>query len=95
MRDFAIEAAGPAQGGVQSVGQIGGRQDDHVLPLRQAVHQRQQLRHDAFLHVAHHALAARGDGVDLIEEDDARRLLAPPRRRACGGGLRSRRRTCG
>ena len=72
--DFAVEAARPAQGRIQHVGQIGGRQHDHVLPLRQAVHQGQQLGHDALFHVADHAIAARGDGVDLVEEDDARRL---------------------
>ena len=72
--DFAVEAARPAQGGIQGVGQVGGRQHDDVLPLREAVHQRQQLRHDALFHVADHPLAPRGDGVDLVEEDDARRL---------------------
>ena len=81
-RDLSVEAAGPAQGGVQGVGQVGGRQHDDVLPLRQAVHQRQQLRHDAFLHVADHAFPPRRDGIDLIEEDDAgrplRRLLEEP-----------------
>ena len=93
--DFAVEAARPAQGRVQGVGQVGGRQHDHVLPLRQAVHQRQQLGDDALLHVADDPLAPRGDGVDLVEEDDARGAGGPPRRTASAGGLRSRRRTCG
>ena len=93
--DFAVEPARPAQGGVEHVGQVGGRQHDHVLPLRQSVHQAEQLRHHPLLHVADHPLAVRGDGVDLVEEDDARRLLASPRRRSSAGGLRSRRRTCG
>ena len=45
--DFPVEPPGPAQGGVEHVGQVGGRQHDHVLPLRQAVHQGQQLGHHA------------------------------------------------
>ena len=69
--DFAVEPARPAQGGVERIGQVGGRDHDHVLPLGQSVHQGQQLGHDALLHVAHHPLAPRGDGVDLVEEDDA------------------------
>ena len=70
--DLAVEAARPAQGGVQRVGEVGRRQHDHVLPLGQPVHQGQQLGHHALLHVAHDPLAPRGDGVDLVEEDDAR-----------------------
>ena len=75
--DFAVEAARPAQGRVQHVGQVGGRQHDNVLTLRESVHQAQQLRHDALFHVADRTIAVRGNGVDLVEEDDARRL---PRR---------------
>ena len=41
----------------------------------ESVHQAEQLRHDPLLHVADRPIAARGDGVDLVEEDDARRLL--------------------
>ena len=42
-----------------------------MLPLGQAVHQRQQLRHDPLFHLAHHVLAPRRDGVDLVQKDDA------------------------
>jgi hypothetical protein len=74
-RDFPVEPPRAAQGRVQGVGQVGGRQNDHVFPLRQSVHQRQQLRHHALLHVADHALPPRGDGVDFVEENNARRAL--------------------
>ena len=74
-RDFAVEPARPAQGRIQHVGQVGGRQHDDVLALRESVHQAEQLRHDAFFHVADRPIAVRGDGVDLVQEDDARRPL--------------------
>ena len=74
---------GRRKAGSKALGRLVAASTIDVLPLRQAVHQRQQLRHDAFFHVAHHAFAPRGDGVDLVEEDDARGAAAPPRRRAC------------
>ena len=70
-RDLAVEAPRAAQGGVQRVGEVGGGQDDHVLSLREAVHQRQELRDHPLFHVADDPLPPRRDGVDLVEEDDA------------------------
>ena len=40
------------EGAVDAVGSVGGRHDDDVRALLEAVHQRQQLRHDAPLHLA-------------------------------------------
>jgi len=47
------------------------RDDDHILPLGQSIHQGQELGDDPLLHVADDLLALRRDGIDLIEEDDA------------------------
>ena len=69
--DFAVEPAGPAQRRIQQVGQVGGGDDDQMLPLGQPVHKRQQLRHHALFHFADHVLAARRNGVDLVQKNDA------------------------
>ena len=47
-----------------------------LLPLGKPVHQRQQLGHHPLLHFAHHLLAARGNGIDFVQEDNAGRLAA-------------------
>ena len=73
-RDFAIEAAWPPQGRIERIGQVRRRNDDHVLPLGQSVHQGQKLGHDPFLDVADDLLTLRRDRVDLVEKDDAGRL---------------------
>ena len=46
---LAVKPAKPPQGTVDAVGPVGGCHDDDVRPLLQAVHQRQQLGHDASL----------------------------------------------
>ena len=76
-RDLPVKPAGPPQGRVQRVGKVGGADDNHILPLVQPVHQRQQLGHHPLFHLAHHLLAPRGNGVNLIQENNARPL---PRR---------------
>ncbi len=45
-----------------------------MLAFGQPIHQGQQLRDHTLLHLADHVLAARRDGVDLIDKDDARTL---------------------
>ena len=70
-RDLAVEPARPAQGRIEQVGQVGGGDHDQMLPFGQPVHQRQQLRHHPLFHLADHVLAARRNGVDLIQKDDA------------------------
>ena len=72
--DLAVETPGPPQGRIERVGEVGRRDHDHVAAAIQPVHQREQLRDHALLHVADHLLAPWRDGVDLVEEDDARRL---------------------
>ena len=72
--DFAVEPAGASQGGIERVGKVGGGENDDLRPLRQAVHQRQELGHDALLDVAHNAVALWRDGVDLVQKDDRWRL---------------------
>ncbi len=69
--DLAVESAGPPQGGIEGIGQVGRGDDDHVLPLGQPVHQGQELGDDPFLDVADDLFALGRDGVDLVQEDDA------------------------
>jgi len=73
--DLAVEAAEAAQRGVDRVGPVGRAHHDHVRARLEAVHERQQLRHDAALHLALRLLALGRDGVDLVDEDDGRRVL--------------------
>ncbi len=83
--NLAVEAAWAAQGGIESVGKVGGGQDNHVLSLGEAVHQRQQLCDHPLLHVADDPLPPRRDGVDLVEKDDAwaRRAASSKSLRRC------------
>ena len=65
---------------------VGGA-DDGDLPARhEAVHQRQQLGHDALLDVADHVRTLRRDGVDLVQEHDGGRLALDPARTPRAGG---------
>ena len=74
MVDFPIEPAGPAQGRVEIVGQVGGGDDDEILPLVESVHQGQELGDDTFFHVPHGVFPLGGDGVDLVQKDDRRAM---------------------
>ena len=72
--DAAVEAAGAQQSWVEDVGAVGGRHDDDVGALLEAVHLDQDLveRLLALVVTAAHAGAAlAADGVDLVDEDDA------------------------
>ncbi|BAT05417.1 Os08g0413050, partial [Oryza sativa Japonica Group] len=71
--ELAVEAAEAAERRVEAVGAVGGADDDHLGPRAEAVHEREQLRHDAALHLAVRLLAAGRDGVDLVHEHDGRR----------------------
>jgi hypothetical protein len=73
--DLAIEAAEAAQRGVHRVGPIGRADYDGLRAPLEAVHEGQQLRDDALLHLAVRLLTLGGDGVDLIDEDDRRGVL--------------------
>ncbi len=73
-----IETAGPQEGGIEHVGAIGRRDQDHAFVGLEAVHLDQQLveRLLALVVTAAQAGAAMApDGVDLIDKDDARRVL--------------------
>ena len=43
--------------------------------LLEAVHERQQLRHDPPLDLSVGLLSLGGDGVEFVDEDDGRRVL--------------------
>jgi hypothetical protein len=62
---LSVKAAEAAQGGVDGVGAVGGADDDDGGARLEAVHEREQLRHDAALHLALRLVALGCDGVDL------------------------------
>ena len=74
-RDFTVEPSRAAQGRVDEFRHVRGA-DDHDLPAGdEAVHQRQELRHDALFDVSDDVGPLRGEGVHLVEEDDAGGVL--------------------
>mmetsp|Transcript_28922 Transcript_28922/g.62307 ORF Transcript_28922/g.62307 Transcript_28922/m.62307 type:complete len:339 (-) Transcript_28922:583-1599(-) len=72
---FAVEAAEAAQGGVDNVGAVGGRDNHDVRGGFNTIHEREQLGDNAALHLSAGLVSLGGDGVDLVDEDDRRRVL--------------------
>ena len=71
--DLAVEATGPQQRGVEDVGTVGRREQDHALLLVEAVHLDEQLVERLLALVvpaAEAGTAVTTDGVDLVDEDD-------------------------
>src|SRR5207244_2688476 len=76
--DLTIEAAGTEKRGIEDVGPIGGRDEDHALVGLEAIHLDEELIQGllALVVTAAQAGAAMAtDGVDLVHEDDAWRVL--------------------
>mmetsp|Transcript_7587 Transcript_7587/g.22193 ORF Transcript_7587/g.22193 Transcript_7587/m.22193 type:complete len:302 (-) Transcript_7587:494-1399(-) len=77
--DFAVEAPGPQEGGVEGVGAVRGHDHLDVHRLVEAVHLVEKLEEDP-LHLAVRPRlrveALRGDGVHLVDEDDGRGVLS-------------------
>mmetsp|Transcript_5471 Transcript_5471/g.9487 ORF Transcript_5471/g.9487 Transcript_5471/m.9487 type:complete len:583 (+) Transcript_5471:685-2433(+) len=73
--ELSVKAAEAAKRGVDAVGPVRGADDDYVGAGLQPVHQRQQLRHDAALHLPLRLLSLWGDGIDFIDENDGWRVL--------------------
>ena len=76
--DLAVEATGAQQRGIEDVGTVGRREQDHALLLVEAVHLDEQLveRLLALVVTAADARAAvAADGVDLVDEHDRRRRV--------------------
>ena len=74
--DLAVEATGPQQRGVEDVGAVGRREQDHPLLLVEAVHLDQELVERLLPFVvaaAEPGAAVTTDGVDLVDEHDRRR----------------------
>ena len=74
-RDVAVETTRPQERGVENVGAVGGRDDDHVGVGVESIHLHQQLVEGLLALVVTApkpgaSLAA--DGVDLVHEHDAR-----------------------
>ena len=77
-RDLTVEPARAEERGVEDVGPVGGRDDDHAVAGLEAVHLDEQLveRLLALVVAAAEAGAAvSSDRVDLVDEDDRRRPL--------------------
>ena len=75
---LTVETTGAQQRGVEHVGTVGGRDDDQVRVVVEAVHLHEQLVQGllAFVMAAAHAGAtAASDGVDLVDEDDGGGVL--------------------
>ena len=72
--DFPIEAAGPTQGRIQRVGDIGRPNHQNLAAAAQPVHQGKQLGHHPTFHLflRTHLLTLGGNGVQFVEEDDRR-----------------------
>eukprot|EP00898_Chlorokybus_atmophyticus_P005073 jgi/Chlat1/5567/Chrsp369S08998 len=73
--NLAIKSAEATQGGINAVGAVSGAHDDDMGTGLQAVHERQQLRHNTPLHLTLCLLTLGCNGVDLINEDDCGRIL--------------------
>ena len=76
--DLAVEATRAQQRGIEDVGTVGGREQDHALLLVEAVHLHQQLVERLLTLVvatAEPGTAVTSDRVDLVDEHD----------RGCGG----------
>ena len=71
--DLTVEATRTQQRGVEDVGAVGGREQDHTLLLVEAVHLDEQLVERLLALVvptAEAGAAVTADGVDLVDEDD-------------------------
>ena len=75
---LAVEAAGTQQRGIEHVGTVGRRDQDHAFIGLEAVHLDQQLVEGLFALViaaAETGAAMTADRVDFVDEDDAGRVL--------------------
>ena len=78
--DLPIEAARAQQRGIEHIGAVGGRDEDHAFVGLEAVHLDEQLVERLLALVvsaAESGAAMAADGVDLVDEDDARRVRLP------------------
>ncbi len=76
--DLAVETAGTQQRGVEHVGAVGGRDQNHAFVGLEAVHFDQQLVERLFAFVvaaAETGAAMAAHGVDFVDEDDAGRVF--------------------
>ena len=71
--DFAIEASRASERRIQDLRDVRGADDNDLAARHEAVHQAQELRHDALLDLAGHFGALGRHGVDLVDEEDRRR----------------------
>ena len=94
--DLAVEAARPQQRGVEDVGAVRRREQDHALLLVEAVHLDEQLVQRLLALVvtaAEPGAALTADGVDLVDEHDRGRRRLGLLRTGRAPATRRRRRT--
>ena len=73
--NLAIETAETTQRRIDRIRSVGRAHDDDVRTRLHAIHQSQELRHDAALDFTVRLLTLRSDRVDFINENDSRRIL--------------------
>src|ERR1035438_3084252 len=74
----AVEAAGAQQRGIENVGPVGGRDQDHAVVRFKSVHLDEQLIQCLFaliVSAAQAGAAMAADSVDFIDEDDRKSVL--------------------
>ena len=77
-RDLTVKAARAQQSGVEDIGAVGRRDENHALVLLKAVHLHEQLVERLLALVvasAQTGAALTAHGIDLVDEDDRRRLF--------------------
>ena len=93
---LAVEAAGTQQRGIEHVGPVGRRDQDHAFIGLEAVHLDQQLVERLLALViaaAETGAAMAADRVDFVDEDDAGRVLLGLLEHVADAARRRRRRT--
>src|SRR5579872_6043535 len=68
--DFAIEAAGTSQGGIQNLRNVGRTNHDHLATRDKTVHQAEKLSDHALLDFAGDLGTFRGNSVDFVNKED-------------------------
>ena len=73
--DFAIKAAETTKSRVNRVRSVRRTHHDDVRARLHAIHQGQELRHDATLDFTIRLFTLRSDGINFIDKDDRRSVL--------------------
>ena len=74
--DFPVKPAWPTQCRVHRIRQVSRGNYNHFAAPFQSVHQSQKLSYNPLFNIANHFVAARGNGINFVQENDARTLGA-------------------